>query len=93
MAPLLASLVPFKLAVPPVLLLARVCPEPRVNFFADTGAPVALPLNLPQTSGTAHLLAATLERVLDGDTFVAQVDLGYRTWITQKFRLRGIDTP
>lgn len=38
----------------------------RVNFLADTGAPVALPLSLPQTSGNAHLLAATLERTLTG---------------------------
>ena len=47
----------------------------------------------PFDKARLYTYVATLERVLDGDTFVAQVDLGYRTWITQKFRLRGIDTP
>jgi len=36
----------------------------RLNFMTDTGTLVALPLNLPQTSGTAPLLASTLERTL-----------------------------
>ena len=40
-----------------------------------------------------YTYVAMLERVVDGDTLVARVDLGFRTWITQKFRLRGIDTP
>ena len=38
----------------------------RVSFFADAGTPIALPLNLPQTSGTAPVLASTLERTLAG---------------------------
>ncbi len=36
----------------------------RLNFFADAGTPIDLPLNLPQTSGTAPLLASTLERAI-----------------------------
>ena len=40
-----------------------------------------------------YTYAAVLERVIDGDTLIARVDLGFRTWITQTFRLRGIDAP
>ncbi|HNX68422.1 MAG TPA: thermonuclease family protein [Candidatus Omnitrophota bacterium] len=40
-----------------------------------------------------YTYAATLVRVIDGDTLVARVDLGFRTWITETFRLRGIDAP
>lgn len=36
---------------------------------------------------------ALLERVIDGDTICARVDLGFRNWVTQTLRLRGIDTP
>ena len=40
-----------------------------------------------------YTYAAYCERVIDGDTVLARVDLGFRTWITQKLRLRGIDCP
>lgn len=40
-----------------------------------------------------YTYAATLDRVVDGDTIVARVDLGFRTHITGTFRLRGIDAP
>ncbi len=40
-----------------------------------------------------YTYAASLKRVIDGDTLIARVDLGFRTWITQTFRLRGIDAP
>lgn len=34
---------------------------------------------------------ARIKRVTDGDTLHLRVDLGFRSWITQTFRLRGID--
>jgi len=35
-----------------------------------------------------------ITRVIDGDTFVADVDLGFGVWVRkQKFRLYGVDTP
>jgi endonuclease YncB( thermonuclease family) len=37
---------------------------------------------------------ATIERVIDGDTVVANVDLGFHTWIhDEHLRLFGIDAP
>ncbi len=32
-------------------------------------------------------------RVIDGDTIIARIDLGFRTHKTETFRLRGIDAP
>ena len=34
---------------------------------------------------------ATVTRVIDGDTIVLNIDLGFDSWIEQKLRLRGID--
>jgi endonuclease YncB( thermonuclease family) len=36
---------------------------------------------------------AFLEHVVDGDTLSVKIDCGFNTWIRQKLRLRGIDTP
>jgi len=36
---------------------------------------------------------AQVTRVVDGDTFKATVDLGFRIYATETFRLGGIDTP
>lgn len=32
-------------------------------------------------------------RVIDGDTFILDIDLGFRTYMEQYFRLQGVDTP
>lgn len=47
----------------------------------------------PFNKSRLYTYAATLVRVIDGDTLIARVDLGFRTWITETFRLRGIDAP
>ena len=36
---------------------------------------------------------AKLRRIIDGDTLVCDVDLGFKVYITQKVRLFGINTP
>ena len=36
---------------------------------------------------------ALLERVIDGDSCILRIDLGFRVWIHERFRLLGIDTP
>lgn len=36
---------------------------------------------------------ARVERVIDGDTFDAQVDIGFGRWLKARFRLQGIDAP
>jgi len=37
--------------------------------------------------------AATVKRIIDGDTYELEVDLGFGIIKTDKFRLLGIDTP
>jgi endonuclease YncB( thermonuclease family) len=36
---------------------------------------------------------ATVERIVDGDTIDLNVDVGFRIWNRDRFRLYGIDTP
>jgi micrococcal nuclease len=42
---------------------------------------------------TPYTYAATLVRVIDGDTAVLDIDLGFRLRATMPFRLLGINTP
>ena len=37
--------------------------------------------------------SAVLRRVIDGDTYVLDIDLGFHVWTTQHIRLAGIDCP
>ena len=49
------------------LIVLNTSPFPatvRLNFFADSGTPLALPLNLPQTPGGKAMLGSTLERTM-----------------------------
>tara|TARA_R100000664_G_C2738687_1_gene127546 strand:+ start:887 stop:1216 length:330 start_codon:yes stop_codon:yes gene_type:complete len=36
---------------------------------------------------------AKLDRVIDGDTVDAMIDLGFNTWVHKRIRLEGIDAP
>ena len=36
---------------------------------------------------------ALVTRVVDGDTLDVSIDLGFRTWVKERVRLYGIDTP
>lgn len=41
-----------------------------------------------------HEYAAVVRRVIDGDTIVADIDLGFRLWMHgERIRLLGIDAP
>jgi micrococcal nuclease len=42
---------------------------------------------------TKVVVGGIVTRVIDGDTFEARVDLGFRVYSIQKFRLMGIDAP
>ncbi len=45
------------------------------------------------TKEDLYTYKAVCERVIDGDTIIAQIDCGFRTWVRQRLRLRGINTP
>lgn len=40
-----------------------------------------------------YIRLGTLERVIDGDTVIVNVDLGFSVWTRQRFRLYGIQAP
>lgn len=40
-----------------------------------------------------HLYGAMIEKVVDGDTLILFIDLGFDVWRSQRVRLRGIDAP
>ena len=39
-----------------------------------------------------YIYKAKLERVVDGDTIDALIDLGFNTWVKKRIRYKGIDT-
>ena len=39
-----------------------------------------------------YIYKAKLERVVDGDTVDALIDLGFDTWVKKRIRYKGIDT-
>ena len=61
------------------------CVEVRDGRFLKTTSP----LNREQL----FTYKAEVKRIIDGDTLIARVRLNFRMFITQKFRLRGIDCP
>ena len=42
---------------------------------------------------TSYIYRARINRVVDGDTFDATVDLGFHTYGRHRFRLYDVDTP
>ena len=39
-----------------------------------------------------HIYSAKLQRVVDGDTCAALIDLGFDTWVKKRIRFYGVDT-
>lgn len=49
---------------------------------------------IAEQSSISYTYKAELVRVIDGDTIVLDIDLGFETWLrNQTIRLYGIDTP
>ncbi len=65
----------------------------RSNLYQATqaGAPSPHPLDRPRLA--VHNYVATVERIIDGDTLIVRIDLGFRTHREETIRLRGIDAP
>ncbi len=45
------------------------------------------------SSKSMYTYRAVVERVIDGDTIIANIDCGFQCWSHQRLRLRGINTP
>ena len=39
-----------------------------------------------------YIYRAKLDRVIDGDTVDAMIDLGFDTWLKRRIRFMGVDT-
>jgi endonuclease YncB( thermonuclease family) len=66
----------------------------RGDFFSSKethkGASGAV---LERPASGLHTYMAVLERVIDGDTLLVRVDLGFDVWRVERIRLRGVDAP
>ncbi len=62
------------------------------SFDKKPGPDDASPL-LSRAAEALHIYKANLHHVVDGDTLVANIDLGFDVWVQKRLRLRGIDTP
>ena len=61
---------------------------------AAMASPVALAQPRDGPTEPAYLYRAEVVRVIDGDTIVVDIDLGFYTWLhEQRIRLAGIDAP
>ena len=57
------------------------------------GSAPVLPFYFHNTSYSMYKYNAKLDRVVDGDTVDAMIDLGFDTWVHKRIRLLGIDAP
>lgn len=48
---------------------------------------------LKRPSDATYVYKAMVERIVDGDTLVLRIDLGFQVWKEQRIRLAEIDTP
>ena len=48
---------------------------------------------LPRPQKATYVYRALVERVIDGDTVLLRIDLGFTVWKEQRVRLAGIDCP
>lgn len=71
----------------------------KAGDFIDCGFYVLYPLAKEDAAGVtlrakpSYTYAATVERVVDGDTLWAFIELGFGIRVREKLRLAGIDTP
>ena len=71
--------------------IAGLAPDSVVESRLENGKFILV--KSQRTTSDLYTYRAYLDYVIDGDTIVFYVDLGFRTYSRQKLRLRGIDTP
>lgn len=83
-----------KQAIIPVLLILNLCLTGALfldHFYSDEKK--SWP-EVSDQSAVSYTYKAELVRVIDGDTVVLDIDLGFETWLrNQTIRLYEIDTP
>ncbi len=76
-----------------VLRLSQAIREGRYEALPKSKAEKKTSAKLTRPSGPAYLYKALVERVIDGDTLLLNIDLGFQIWKEQRIRLAGIDAP
>ena len=71
---------------------AKTVQEDRISTL-DPASGVKRPVKLARPKGGPYIYKATVNRVLDGDTFTADLMLGFMVRVEQTLRLAGIDAP
>ena len=65
------------------------------DLFTATKEKKQLPPGTPtleRPDNPMHVYKAIVERVVDGDTLLVRIDLGFEVWVNQRTRFRGINT-
>ncbi len=72
----------------PVRLLSQKIKDSEFSRSHSSGG-----AQLIRRSNALHVYKTELDYVVDGDTLVVNIDLGFDVWVKKRLRLRGIDTP
>ncbi|MFP4473408.1 MAG: DUF1016 N-terminal domain-containing protein [Candidatus Omnitrophota bacterium] len=59
----------------------------------DSGTDTAGSASITRPTRATYVYKAIVEKVVDGDTLLVRIDLGFTTWKEQRLRLAQIDTP
>ena len=75
-----------------VAQLTKVIKEDRYGQ-SRSGSKKSQKLTLKRPTEATYVYKAIVERVIDGDTLILRIDLGFQVWKEQRVRFAGIDTP
>ena len=65
----------------------------KKNYFEISQSQDEIPIsNLRRDPNPLHTYKAIVEKVVDGDTLLVRIDLGFNVWTSQRIRFRGINT-
>lgn len=66
----------------------------RRDLFHLENSPAKKPkTKLTRPTEATYVYKAAVERIVDGDTLILRIDLGFQVWKEQRIRLAGIDCP
>ena len=60
------------------------------DLYANRNNPKATKI-LKRPEEALYLYTAVVEKVIDGDTLLVRIDLGFNVWVSQRIRFRGIN--
>jgi len=73
--------------------LATAIKQDRFQEFQGRGGKSVKSSKLKRPKQATYVYKAIVERVVDGDTLLLRIDLGFTVWKEQRVRLAGVDTP